>query len=229
MISIKKNNFIAFVGSKEKIDAEIVVDEVSELPEQQYDRYILAQGSLAYVVTSGEVYVMGGDGVWHNAENSENADLSDYYNKSQVDNLLANKIDKVSGLGLSSNDYTTAEKNKLSSLSNYDDTALKAQISAIHSIPTVNSVTYSSLCSYVDTLKNGEFQTMVLKGSSIVDIPVDDNILVKIYVYSANTAFMMLYPTGTLYCDKFYSVSKISGKWGKWYTFTGQVVETQTA
>lgn len=229
MISIKKNNFIAFVGSKEKIDAEIVVDEVSELPEQQYDRYILAQGSLAYVVTSGEVYVMGGDGVWHNAENSENADLSDYYNKSQVDNLLANKIDKVSGLGLSSNDYTTAEKNKLSSLSNYDDTALKSQISAINGIPTINPVTYSSLCSYVDTLKNGEFQTMVLKGSSIVDIPVDDNILVKIYVYSANTAFMMLYPTGTLYCDKFYSVSKISGKWGKWYTFTGQVVETQTA
>ena len=228
MISIKKNNFISFVGSKEKIDAEIVVDEVSELPKQQYDRYILAQGSLAYVVTSGEVYVMGGDGVWHNAENSENADLSDYYNKSQIDNLLANKIDKVSGLGLSSNDYTTAEKNKLSSLSNYDDTALKSQISAINGIPTINPVTYSSLCSYADNLNIGEFQAMILKGSGISDIPVDDNIVVKIYVYSKNTAFMLLYPTGTLYCDKFYSVSKISGKWGKWYTFTGTTVETQT-
>ena len=228
MISFIQKLFIAFADKKEKINAEIVVDEVSELPEQEYDRYILAQGSLAYVVTSGEVYVMGGDSVWHNTENSENADLSDYYNKSQIDNLLANKIDKVSGLGLSSNDYTTAEKNKLSSLSNYDDTALKSQISAVHSIPTVNSVTYSSLCSYVDTLKNGEFQTMVLKGSSIVDIPVDDNILVKIYVYSANTAFMMLYPTGTQYCDRFYTISKVSGKWGKWYTFTGQVAETQT-
>lgn len=229
MISIKKNNFIAFVGSKEKIDAEIVVDEVSELPEQEYDRYILAQGSLAYVVTSGEVYVMGGDGVWHNAENSENADLSDYYNKSQIDNLLANKIDKVSGLGLSSNDYTTAEKNKLSSLSNYDDTALKSQISAINGIPTINPVTYSSLCSYADNLNIGEFQAMILKGSGISDIPVDDNIVVKIYVYSKNTAFMLLYPTGTLYCDKFYSVSKISGKWGKWYAFAGTAVETQTA
>ena len=228
MISIKKNNFIAFVGSKEKIDAEIVVDEVSELPEQQYDRYILAQGSLAYVVTSGEVYVMGGDGVWHNAENSENADLSDYYNKSQIDNLLANKIDKVSGLGLSSNDYTTTEKNKLSSLSNYDDTALKSQISAINGIPTINSATSSSLYSYADGLNAGEFQVMILKGSGVTDIPVDDNIIAKIYIYSKNTAFMLLYPTGTQYCDKFYSVSKISGKWGKWYIFTGQVAETQT-
>ncbi len=229
MISIKKNNFIAFVGSKEKIDAEIVVDEVSELPEQEYDRYILAQGSLAYVVTSGEVYVMGGDGVWHNAENSENADLSNYYNKSQVDDLLTNKIDKATGMGLSSNDYTTTEKNKLSSLSNYDDTAIKSQISAINGIPTINPVTYSSLCSYADNLNIGEFQAMILKGSGISDIPVDDNIVVKIYVYSKNTAFMLLYPTGTLYCDKFYSVSKISGKWGKWYAFAGTAVETQTA
>lgn len=228
MISFIQKLFIAFADKKEKINAEIVVDEVSELPEQEYDRYILAQGSLAYVVTSGEVYVMGGDGEWYNAENSGNADLSNYYNKSQVDDLLANKIDKAAGMGLSSNDYTTAEKNKLSSLLNYDDTALKAQISAIHSIPTINPVTYSSLCSYADNLNVGESQAMILKGSGISDIPVDDNIVVKIYVYSKNTAFMTLYPTGTQYCDRFYTISKVSGKWGKWYTFTGTTVETQT-
>lgn len=33
--------------------------------------------------------------------------------------LLAGKVDKVSGKGLSTNDYTTAEKNKLAGLSNY--------------------------------------------------------------------------------------------------------------
>lgn len=212
--------------------AEIFADDLSDISDlKTVEGRKLSQGSTAYVIKSGDIYVMGSDGVWHNSESgesAENIDLSDYYNKSQIDNLLANKIDKVSGLGLSSNDYTTAEKNKLSSLSNYDDTALKSQISAINGIPTINPVTYSSLCSYVDTLKNGEFQTMVLKGSSIVDIPVDDNILVKIYVYSANTAFMILYPTGTQYCDRFYTMSKISGKWGKWYMFAGTVVETQT-
>lgn len=30
---------------------------------------------------------------------------------------LANKVDKVSGMGLSSNDFTTAEKNKLAGIS----------------------------------------------------------------------------------------------------------------
>lgn len=228
MINITSVKFVNNVKNKNRVISEIVVDEVSELPKQQYDKYILSQGSTAYIIKSGESYVMGSDGKWYSSENNQSVDLSDYYTKLQTNELLANKIDKTAGMGLSSNDYTTAEKNKLSSLSNYDDTALKSQISAVHSIPTVNSVTYSSLCSYVDTLKNGEFQTMVLKGSSIVDIPVDDNILVKIYVYSANTAFMMLYPTGTQYCDRFYTMSKISGKWGKWYMFAGTVVETQT-
>ena len=215
--------------SGDRVVAEIFADDLSDISDlETVEGRKLSQGSTAYVIKSGDIYVMGSDGVWHNAENSENADLSDYYNKSQIDNLLANKIDKVSGLGLSSNDYTTAEKNKLSSLSNYDDTALKSQISAINGIPTINPVTYSSLCSYADNLNIGESQAMILKGSGISDIPVDDNIVVKIYVYSKNTAFMLLYPTGTLYCDKFYSVSKISGKWGKWYAFAGTAAETQT-
>ena len=40
------------------------------------------------------------------------------YYHSKVKNLLANKVDKVDGKGLSTNDYTTAEKNKLASVEN---------------------------------------------------------------------------------------------------------------
>jgi|GEM_PF-4909279 len=49
-------------------------------------------------------------------------DLSDYYSKDetfsqeQVSQLLDSKVDKVSGKGLSSNDYTTIEKNKLAGI-----------------------------------------------------------------------------------------------------------------
>ncbi len=43
-------------------------------------------------------------------------DLSDYYDKGETNNLLNDKVDKVSGKGLSTNDYTTAEKTKLSNL-----------------------------------------------------------------------------------------------------------------
>lgn len=46
-------------------------------------------------------------------------DLSDYYTKTQTDTLLDDKVDKVTGKGLSTEDYTTAEKTKLAGLSNY--------------------------------------------------------------------------------------------------------------
>lgn len=41
---------------------------------------------------------------------------------------IANKVDKVEGKGLSTEDYTTAEKQKLAGLSNYDDTEIKQDI-----------------------------------------------------------------------------------------------------
>lgn len=41
---------------------------------------------------------------------------------------MADKVDKEQGKGLSSNDYTTQERNKLAGLSNYDDTALQAAV-----------------------------------------------------------------------------------------------------
>lgn len=61
-------------------------------------------------------------------ENTESVDLSDYYTKSQVDSLASGKVDKVSGMGLSENSFTDAEKAKLSGLENYNDTEVKAKI-----------------------------------------------------------------------------------------------------
>ena len=42
--------------------------------------------------------------------------LADYYTKTAADALLGNKVDKESGKGLSTNDFTTALKNKLDAL-----------------------------------------------------------------------------------------------------------------
>ena len=55
-------------------------------------------------------------------------DLSDYYNKKEVDDKLKKKIDAVEGKGLSECDFTKEDKEKLSGLSNYDDTDLKKEI-----------------------------------------------------------------------------------------------------
>lgn len=51
-----------------------------------------------------------------------------YYTESEVDTKLSNKVDKVNGKGLSTNDYTTTEKNKLAGLNNYDDTEVRGLI-----------------------------------------------------------------------------------------------------
>lgn len=81
------------------------------------------------------------------------ADFSDYYNKKAVDNLLLNKVDKVNGKQLSTNDYTTAEKNKLASLSNYDDAPLQDKVNALHNYDdTEVKNDISSLQSQVDGL-----------------------------------------------------------------------------
>lgn len=61
--------------------------------------------------------------------------LAEYYTKSENDSILntalENKVDKVEGKGLSTNDYTTEEKTKLAGLENYDDTNLSSKVSTI--------------------------------------------------------------------------------------------------
>ena len=55
-------------------------------------------------------------------------DLSAYAKQADVDAALELKVDKVTGKGLSSNDYTDADKLKLTGLENYDDTQIRELI-----------------------------------------------------------------------------------------------------
>lgn len=56
-------------------------------------------------------------------------DLSSYYKKAEVDNKLSTKVDMIAGKMLSTNDYTDADKSKLQSLNNYDDSSIKQSLS----------------------------------------------------------------------------------------------------
>lgn len=57
---------------------------------------------------------------------TEHQDLSEY----ATTITLNNKVDKVTGKGLSTNDFTDTLKTKLEGLSNYDDTTLMSNISS---------------------------------------------------------------------------------------------------
>ena len=52
-------------------------------------------------------------------------------NQSALNTELAKKVTQIEGKQLSTNDYSTAEKNKLASLNNYDDSAIVKQLKEI--------------------------------------------------------------------------------------------------
>ncbi|MEE1069839.1 MAG: hypothetical protein U0K81_05120 [Paludibacteraceae bacterium] len=61
-------------------------------------------------------------------------DYESRHSGEEIDDILddvANKVDKVEGKGLSSEDFTSAEKRKLAGLENYDDTALRKGLSTM--------------------------------------------------------------------------------------------------
>ena len=93
-------------------------------------------------VQVGDMYNVADDGhnyAWNGTswdKMSGEIDLSAYATTSAMNAALAGKVDKVSGKQLSTNDYTTIEKNKLAGISS------GAQVNVIESI-VVNGVTAS--------------------------------------------------------------------------------------
>ena len=75
---------------------------------------------------------------------------------SEVTNLqttLDNKVDKVTGKQLSTEDYTTAEKSKLAGLSNYNDNEVRELISALNLRLTTLEGDYEALEARVAALE----------------------------------------------------------------------------
>ena len=129
---------------------------------------------------------------------------------------LNNKVDKVQGKELSSNDFTDTLKEKLEGLENYDDTEIKADISGKQDItdntlttinktvPTaineVNSIaklanqaksysTYQAFINYLNTAEKTEF----IPGQSFM---IQTKLVPDLWVYSVeNTSVQYTYTT----------------------------------
>lgn len=70
MLNIRKTTFRAFdTNNKSRVIAELYVDTAEELPAKDgIDGTELIQSSIAYVISTGEIYVLGEDGNWYNSE-----------------------------------------------------------------------------------------------------------------------------------------------------------------
>lgn len=88
---------------------------------------------------------------WVLVNNKATEDISQI--KQQIADLEQNKEDKVEGKGLSTEDYTTQEKNKLASLQNYNDSEVRELISALNLRLTTLSEDLESLEARVDALE----------------------------------------------------------------------------
>ena len=110
----------------------------------------------------------------------EEVDLSSYYKKNEIDNKLSTKVDVVEGKSLSTNDYTDADKTKLQSLSNYDDTSIKQSLSTkadINNVYTKNEVNkkiddaVTGEIDLSDYYKKVEIDSKLSEKADISDIP----------------------------------------------------------
>ncbi|MDE6500812.1 MAG: pyocin knob domain-containing protein [Ruminococcus sp.] len=172
MIRLKNTLVVAYANDISHIIGEIFVDEMTELPDKDgIDGYELVQGSIARVIHSGESYVMDSNGIWYNADgnsgntgnagDSENVDLSNYYTKSQTNNLMSGKVDKVSGKELSTNDFTDEYKAKIDESAPQSTTYTKSEtdqliISKVAEIVSNAPSDFDTLKEIADWIENHE-------------------------------------------------------------------------
>lgn len=75
MVSIRSSKFIKFIDDngtrKSKELLELEVDTVAELPDGEIDGIVIAHGSIAHIVTTGDLYSVAGDGDWYNQDGSD--------------------------------------------------------------------------------------------------------------------------------------------------------------
>ena len=89
-------------------------------------------------------------GKWRVINDGGSSDLSSYYTKTETNNLLDNKVDKVSGKGLSTNDFTDAYKQQIDDNKTAIET-LNGDSSIVGSVDSKVATAYSNATSYTDT------------------------------------------------------------------------------
>lgn len=111
---------VATSGSYNDLSNKPTIPTV-DVTKSYVDTQLATKANASNVYTKSEVdskvssvYRVKGSVTWDKL--SETVDLSGYATTAAMNTALGNKVDKVSGKGLSTNDYTTAEKDKLAGI-----------------------------------------------------------------------------------------------------------------
>lgn len=88
-----------------------------------------------------------------------------YYTESEVDNKLSEKVDAVAGKGLSTEDFTTAEKTKLANLSNTGGSiTVDSSLSSTSKNPVQNKVINAALAGKANSNHTHNAATIIAAG-----------------------------------------------------------------
>ena len=115
---------------------------------QMYDSFCLEDSKKYRFNKSNSVDPITGK--WRVINEGGSSDLSSYYTKTETNNLLDNKVDKVSGKGLSTNDFTDAYKQQIDDNKTAIET-LNGDSSIVGSVDSKVATAYSNATSYTDT------------------------------------------------------------------------------
>ena len=146
--------------------------------------------------------------------------VGDITDQTDLTEALGNKVDKVTGKGLSENDYTTAEKNKLSGIQNgaevnvnadWNATSGDAQILNKPAIPTIDSAPTNGSTNAVSS--DGVFDALALKADlvagkvpstqlpSYVDDVIEGYYNLGVFYSNAGLTIPIIGETGKIYVD----------------------------
>ena len=115
---------------------------------QMYDSFCLEDSKKYRFNKSNSVDPITGK--WRVINEGGSSDLSSYYTKTETNNLLDNKVDKVSGKGLSTNDFTDAYKQQIDDNKTAIET-LNGNSTVVGSVDSKVATAYSNATSYTDT------------------------------------------------------------------------------
>ena len=147
---------------------------------------------------------------------------------------ITNKVDKVTGKGLSTNDYTNADKTAVGTIGDKVDkvsgkglstndftNAYKTKVDNIHGLES-NITSSTTIKAYVEALSKGHYTSFILYNNAPSDSPVaSTNAFVEIFVYSATTSMVRLTPIGTTADNRIYVLTRSGGTWRSWYKYEG--------
>ena len=128
--------------------------------------------------------------------------IANMYTKSEVNTLLDNKVDKVTGKGLSENDYITADKNKLDGIQSGAEVNVNADWNAtsgdaeILNKPTIPDTSTFALKSEVATVLFKSITQTIITGKTVetsiyaIPLPMDGfDYMLKVYSQAQVSTF----------------------------------------